>query len=94
MRDNADQEEAERKHRLEVERRRKERLASLSQKPKLSNPQTVNELENEPAYLRRGVNLEEVPGSQEFAYSKWTISENEEEPQLREGNGFLHDNVD
>ncbi len=94
VRDNADQEEAERKHRLEAERRRRERLANLNLKPKLSNPQTVNELENEPAYLRRKVNLDDVPGSEEIAYSKWTISENEDEPQFREGNGFLHDNVD
>ncbi|MCB0520407.1 MAG: cell division protein FtsZ [Lewinellaceae bacterium] len=94
MREHRDQEAEERKHRLEAERRRKERLAALANKPKLSNPQTVNELENEPAYLRRGVNLDDVPGSEEFAYSKWTISENEDEPQFREGNSFLHDNVD
>jgi cell division protein FtsZ len=94
LREKRDQEEEERRHKLEAERRRKERMASLANKPKLSNPQTVNELENEPAYLRRGVNLEDVPGSDEFAYSKWTISDNEDEPQFREGNSFLHDNVD
>ena len=80
-------------HRMEAERRRRERLASLSHKPKLNNPQTVNELENEPAYLRRGVNLEDVPDSAEPTYSKWTVSD-DEEPQLRKGNSFLHDNVD
>lgn len=94
VRDNRDREEEERRHRAEAERRRRERLANLNLKPKLSNPQTVNELENEPAYLRRGVNLDDVPGSDEITYSKWTISENENEPQLREGNGYLHDNVD
>ncbi|MBI5914710.1 MAG: cell division protein FtsZ [Bacteroidetes bacterium] len=94
VRESRDREEEERQHRLEAERRRKERLASLGSKPKLSNPQTVNEMENEPAYLRRGIRLDEVPGSEEAAYSKWTISENEAEPQLREGNSFLHDNVD
>lgn len=91
---NRDREEEERQHRLEAERRRKERLANINSKPKLSNPQAVNELENVPAYLRKGINLEDVPGSDEIEYSKWTISESESEPQLREGNSFLHDNVD
>ncbi len=94
VKNHRDREEEERQHRLEAERRRKERLASISSKPKLSNPQAVNELENVPAYLRKGINLEDVPGSDEIAYSKWTISEHESEPQLREGNSFLHDNVD
>ncbi len=94
VKNNRDREEEERQHRLEAERRRKERLASISNKPKLSNPQAVNELENVPAYMRKGINLEDTPGSDEIAYSKWTISEHESEPQLREGNSFLHDNVD
>jgi len=94
VRNNRDREEEERQHRLEMERRRKERLASLGSKPKLSNPQAVNELENVPAYMRKGVNLEDVPGSEEIEYSKWTISGNDSEPQFREGNSFLHDNVD
>ncbi len=88
-----DLEEEERKHRLEMERRRKDRIGTLHTKPKLSNPQTVVELENEPAYMRRGVNLEEVTGSEELAYSRWTMSD-EDEPTLREGNSYLHDNVD
>ncbi len=94
IRNTRDREEEERQHRLEAERRRKERLAAISAKPKLSNPQAVNELENVPAYLRKGINLEDVPGSDEISYSKWTISENEAEPQFREGNSYLHDNVD
>ncbi len=94
VRNTRDKEEEERQHRLEMERRRKERLAQIASKPKLSNPQAVNELENVPAYLRKGINLEDVPGSDEIAYSKWTISESEAEPQFREGNSYLHDNVD
>jgi cell division protein FtsZ len=78
---------------MEVERRRKERLAQISQRPKLNNPQTVNELENQPAYMRRGINLDEVPDSSEPMYSKYVITE-ENEPRLREGNSFLHDDVD
>ncbi len=84
--------------RIEEERRlqerenmRRERLRSNV--VKLSNPQTINDLESEPAYMRRGVNLDDVPNSAEPALSKWTISD-DDDPELREGNSFLHDNVD
>ena len=93
VREPKDEEEENRRHRMEAERRRKERLAQISQRPKLSNPQTVNELENQPAYLRKGVNLDEVPDSAEPMFSKYVIT-GEDEPRLREGNSFLHDNVD
>lgn len=83
--------EAERKHQQEMETQRREQLRS--NRVKLSNPQSVIELENEPAFLRREVKLEDVPHSAEHAYSKWTIGD-EEEPRFREGNSFLHDNVD
>lgn len=75
----------------ERENLRRERLRSNV--VKLSNPQTINDLESEPAYMRRGVNLDDVPNSAEPAMSKWTISD-DEDPELREGNAFLHDNVD
>ncbi len=75
--------------REEIQRRR--RLREL--KPKLNNPRTVNELENQPAYLRRGVHLEDPPHSSEKEVSKWTISD-DEDPEIRSNNSFLHDNVD
>jgi cell division protein FtsZ len=83
--------DTERKRQQEMETQRREQLRN--NRVKLSNPQSVIELENEPAYLRRSVNLEDVPHSAEHAYSKWTIGD-EEEPRFREGNSFLHDNVD
>jgi len=88
-----DSESEFRRHRMEAERRRKERLAQISQRPKLNNPQTVNELENEPAYLRRGIDLDSVPDSSEPTMSKYVVTD-EDEPRLRQGNSFLHDNVD
>jgi len=87
----ADESEEERRKRKEMEAQRREKLRS--KRVKLNNPKTIVELENEPAYLRRKVSLDDVPDSDEQAYSKWTISE-EEEPQLKEGNSYLHDNVD
>ena len=84
--------EEERKKRLQYEaQRREERLRNLS--VKLNNPQTVNELENEPAYLRRKVKLEDVPHSKEDKLSRLTISD-DVEPEIRSDNSFLHDNVD
>ena len=60
---------------------------------KLNNPQTIVEMENEPAYIRRGIELDDVPNSGEYTMSEWTISD-DEEPEIRQDNSFLHDNVD
>jgi cell division protein FtsZ len=76
-----------------MDNRRRERLRNNTNAQKLNNPQVVNDLESEPAYLRRGVNLEDVPNSAEPALSQWTISD-DDEGELRLGNSFLHDNVD
>ena len=75
----------------ERERMRRERLRN--NRVKLSNPQAIIELENEPAYLRRGVNLDNVPNSKEEPHSTWSIND-EDELEVRGGNSFLHDNVD
>lgn len=75
----------------EIRQRRRERLNNLHQK--LNNPQIVNDLEGEPAYLRRKVELEDVPHSSESKMSKWSLSD-DEKPELKKGNSFLHDNVD
>ena len=82
---------AEQERTREIEERRRERLRN--QHVKLNNPQTINELENEPAYLRRGVQLDNVPRSGEHEMSKWTIGD-EDEPEMRRGNAYLHDQVD
>lgn len=76
---------------------RLDRLKNLSSK--LKSPSGVADLENEPAYKRRNVNLDDVPHSSESNVSKFTLSEEESEngeksTGLRENNSFLHDNVD
>ncbi len=87
-------EEELRRKRLEAEKRRKERLAKLASKPKFSNPNVINELENEPAYLRRGVRLDNVPPSDEVELSKYQVSEDDEGPVIKEKNSYLHKDVD
>jgi len=86
-----EEEEDEKRRRYLQEQKRRERMRGSILK--LNNPQTVIELENEPAYLRRGIDLDDVPHSEEEAFSKYTISD-DEEPEISEGNSFLHDNVD
>jgi cell division protein FtsZ len=91
--ENKEKLEEERRRKAEMDNRRRERLRNNTNAQKLNNPQVVNDLESEPAYLRRGVNLEDVPNSAEPALSQWTISD-DDEGELRLGNSFLHDNVD
>ena len=87
--------ERQRMERLERARLRKERLAMFKKKPKLSNPQVINDLEKEPAYLRKGINLDDVPGSDEVNLSDWVISNDEENgPVLKEKNAHLHKKID
>ena len=83
----------ERRKRLEFEAlKREERLRNLS--VKLNNPQTVNELENEPAYLLRKVNLDDVPHSNEVSnLSRLSITD-DVEPEIRKENSYLHDRPD
>ncbi len=77
--------------RLFVERRK--RLRGLNMK--LQNPADLSDLENEPAYKRRQIDLEEPPHSSESNVSKYSLYEDENaRPELKRRNPFLHDNVD
>ncbi len=69
------------------------RLKALSYRMK--TPSGISELENEPAYIRKSVNLEKVPHSSESPVSRYTLSHDAQEgPEIRPNNSFLHDNVD
>ncbi|MEY2904426.1 MAG: hypothetical protein RJA52_442, partial [Bacteroidota bacterium] len=73
--------------------RSKEEAMKRVQQIKLSNPKTVIELESEPAYLRRGIKMDDLPDAGKSEYSQYTLSE-DEEPNIKRGNSFLHDHVD
>ena len=61
----------------------------------LKNRTELNELENEPAFRRKGVVLKDVPHSSESQVSKYTLSEGENKNiEIKPNNSFLHDNVD
>lgn len=76
---------------------RMSRLRELSMK--LRTPSGMTDLENEPAFKRKRINLDDVPHSSESAMSKFTLGEEEDEDgekraKLKENNSFLHKNVD
>ena len=56
---------------------------------------SIDELENEPAYVRKKVQLDDVTHSKESNVSKYSLTEDEENnTKLRDDNAYLHDNVD
>ena len=62
---------------------------------RMKTPSGINDLENEPAYKRRKINLDETAHSSENPISRFTLSNDEEgKPRLNDDNSFLHDNVD
>jgi cell division protein FtsZ len=63
---------------------------------KASKDNTIDKLENEPAYVRKKVNLDKTkPSEEESKISKYSLSEDEEKnSKLREDNAYLHNNVD
>ncbi len=73
-----------------------DRVAKLKELSfKLKSPNGLSELENEPAYKRRNINLDSTPHSSESQVSRYTLSENEEKKvEIKPNNTFLHDNVD
>ena len=74
----------------------KQRMKYLRELNESANKENgVEELENVPAYKRKGVNLEDVAHSSEIEISRTSlIEEPEKKPELRTNNSFLHDNVD
>jgi len=69
------------------------RLKDLSMKLRTSNG--LQELENEPAYKRKQMQLQQVQHSSESQVSRFTLSNDEDgSAEIRPNNSFLHDNVD
>ena len=81
----------------ELNAEREERIKDLT--IKLRTPFGSSELENEPAYIRRQIKLEDTPHSSENEVSRFTLSEEENKDgkttgSIKSNNSFLHDNVD
>lgn len=73
---------------------RKKILASLSYR--VGNKQNLQDLESEPAYKRKGLELNTDSNySSQSDVSRYTVSNNDyDRPEIKKNNTFLHDNVD
>lgn len=78
---------------VEAMKRRMVHLKHL--KKSASSDEGIEELENVPAYKRRGISLDSTLHSSESGMSKVSlVEEPEKKPELKSNNSFLHDNVD
>ena len=76
-------------------RKSKERILRLKDlSMKLRSTSGLQELENEPAYKRKQMQLKDVPHSSESQVSRFTLSSEDGLTEIRPNNSFLHDNVD
>ncbi len=84
----------------EQQKKASERITRIKElSMKLKTPSGIADLESEPAYKRRNVQLEDVEHSSESKMSKYTLSEEtdengEKKTEIKPNNSFLHDNVD
>jgi cell division protein FtsZ len=80
----------------EQEQLAEERIARIKRiSLKLKTPSGIADLEDEPAYKRRNIKLDDVEASDETPESRLSLGENEDGTTgLSSGNSFLHDNVD
>lgn len=76
---------------MSAKNERLSRLKGLSMK--IGNPQMVNEMEREPAYMRRNISLDDVAHSSESTASPYFLAPNENgEIEMKKDNSFLHGN--
>ncbi|MET4081404.1 cell division protein FtsZ [Pedobacter sp. UYP30] len=88
-----DKDDASMEEQLRKSKERIMRLKDLSMKLRTSNG--LQELENEPAYKRKQMQLQEVQHSSESQVSRFTLSNDKDgTTEIRPNNSFLHDNVD
>ena len=73
-------------------RQRMERLREIT--VKLRTPSGLTDLESEPAYKRREVELDDVAHSSESDNSSYVLGEDDDKNVGLKPNNFLHDNVD
>ena len=77
------------------QKKTQERLSRIQEYTmKLKKADGIQEFENEPAYVRRNIQLDESSPSAEDETSKFSVSNDESGTSLSGNNSFLHDNVD
>jgi cell division protein FtsZ len=90
------QEDIKRVEEEDQKRKAYERILRLKELSlKLKTPNGLTELEQEPAFVRRKISLDNTPHSSESQVSKYTLTESEDKKiEIKPNNSFLHDNVD
>jgi cell division protein FtsZ len=83
-------------HQMRVEER-VTRMREVSQK--LRTPNGLNDMEREPAYKRKNIQINDTQHSTSSTVSRYTLSEETDESgerrvELKRNNPYLHDNVD
>lgn len=79
----------------EQQERSQERMSKIQEyTQRLKKADGIQDLENEPAYVRRNVQLDNSIPSEESSKSRFSVSKNEDGSSLNSNNSFLHDNVD
>ncbi|MDF3028598.1 MAG: cell division protein FtsZ [Fluviicola sp.] len=75
----------------ELQRRNMERMERIKNyNSKLKKAEGLKELEDEPAFVRRNIHLDQVVKSEELNVSRFGLSDD----GIKTNNSFLHDNVD
>ena len=78
----------------EQQRKTQDRLSKIQEyTARLKKADGITEFENEPAFVRRNIQLNNSTPSSEDSFSRFGLSEEEDRTVLR-NNNFLHDNVD
>jgi cell division protein FtsZ len=73
-----------------------DRISRLKSMSVRTSPSTIEELENQPAYLRRKVELDDAPASDATNISRYslTLDPGTNQVEIRPNNTFLHDKPD
>ncbi|MBL7924460.1 MAG: cell division protein FtsZ [Bacteroidia bacterium] len=79
----------------EMYQRSRERIMRLKEvNMRLNSPSGLADMEREPAFKRRNVKLDNTPASSDNSVSRYTLSLDDNKPEIRPNNPFLHDRVD
>jgi cell division protein FtsZ len=83
------------KETADIQTIQKEELPTGNKKNKLTNYlDNLSELEDVPAFKRKGIKLKEGNESDVTNYSRYTLSADDDDIKLSENNSYLHDKAD
>ena len=72
-----------------------EQTITSSNEQKISNYlSNLNELEDVPAFKRKGIKIKEENNTDKSKYSRYTLSEEDGDISLNKNNSYLHDKAD